>query len=1580
MTALPPELLSLTNQSAPSLRAFFAQLGFEPRQQVFYTTQTLDWPANAAADLRGRAFELLADLDDGAFQVVLLPPKNDVSGLSLALQRRFYGTLYDRAAEGMLVLPNKDWDLFELVLLIDTRSAQQRDANEPLTFPSFSFDPRALRPHQQRALELLDVHGVGGLEAGEHLRRAFGRARQETLFQSTRFFSGYYLEQKLENDGELGARWRDLDRHAPAVRAAADGFNARALLAALGWELLSSSMGGGLSVLRADGHDAALLAVLPPDAPLEQAVAENDQPQLALIAALERVKDEKRGDMQWGVLTNGRVWRLYSTLTSSISGVYYEVDLGDLLAFGDHKDVRYLVGFFGAAGLATDFARKVFYASQTLSKQVGEDLKKTIFEQVFRELANGIAYDLWRKGEYTGDAAQRALIFRATLVLLYRILFLLYAESSRLLPTMHTAYYGHSLTRLLTDIAIRPFIEEHHRRPLGPDAGWAWTWLQDLCMAIDSGQPAWGVPKYNGGLFSDGQRAHERTDWNAPHRLLARVQIGALFLTKALDMLGRDREARNANTADTARRLIDYAALDVRRLGSIYEGLLEYQLEPRTSLTPGPSPTGNGESPLSPARAGGLDDRSPRVHAPGAQTETSGESQPPELVPTPTHGGRKASGSYYTPDYIVAYIVEQAVGPVLAEREQRFADLMNQLRARRNELRREEPKISDPRYDMAVYRGMQAAITQLEHDASETLLDLKVLDPAMGSGHFLVEAVDFLSDRLIRILRAFSDNPIRARLDAIRADIRASLHAQGVNEFISEGQLDDISLLRRLVMKRCVYGVDLNDMAVELARLSLWLHSFTVGAPLSFLDHHLKWGNSLIGARAQAVQQALEGEQTGKGSEGSIFQGLLFSHDSAFADMLNLAHIIEELVHVADANGQQVEQSRELYAAFEEKVMPVKRLLDLWVSQYFGSKEAASIIKDYTGSRKDVNDLIDALMGRGTPNRYVQPAAARARELFQQHRFLHWDLEFPEVFIDLQRRAWKPQDAAGFDAVVGNPPYGILGDSLSGAYLAINYKALSNRDVFTAFIELAIHLARNDGRQGYIVPSSWQTGNGYLPLRKFVFANAFPTHAIGLPFNTFEDAFIDAGIYVFQKSEVKEGITAEVYDFPKQNIQLDSLENVVLQKVLVHLWLTDAQKRILVDVNSIHLSQKLKDANFVNAEEILSSARGVLYSKEDVSKQKENVDHQPFLETSFQRYEAIPCIDTWIQYGENLKEKPNSLKYFLEPRVLVRRIVSRQDRLIATFDDRSFVTTKDVYNFLINDNQYSLYLFLAIFDSKLISYLYLKQDTIASKDDFRQITLTGMRQLPIRRIAFTTPEAERARLVAEATAMYAARVGEPGSQGDRETGKQGAEDAATWRAWREHWQALWDWADARLPMQDAETGRQGDRETRRQGDDAKAALPISPSPNLPLSQAAEQSDAVHDLLATLAERMIALNKQKQAEAAQFTGWLEAETGSAIDAWALKTIVQSFWAQPWTEIERALQKNRNKFMQAAGMRGNAADAAMEPLLRVARGRWEQSRAALAPILHAIRATDRLIDLIVYRLYGLTDEEIDLVEGA
>jgi len=139
----------------------------------------------------------------------------------------------------------------------------------------------------------------------------------------------------------------------------------------------------------------------------------------------------------------------------------------------------------------------------------------------------------------------------------------------------------------------------------------------------------------------------------------------------------------------------------------------------------------------------------------------------------------------------------------------------------------------------------------------DQILDLKICDPAMGSGHFLVEAVDFITDKTLEFLNAFPWNPVLVHLEQMRKTIQEQMDEQNVE--IDANRLTDVNLLKRHVLKRCIYGVDLNPMAVELAKVSLWLDCFTLGAPLSFLDHHLRCGNSLIGstmAEVDAIRQA----------------------------------------------------------------------------------------------------------------------------------------------------------------------------------------------------------------------------------------------------------------------------------------------------------------------------------------------------------------------------------------------------------------------------------------------------------------------------------------------------------------------------------------------------------------------------------------------------------------------------------------------------------------------------------------------------------------------------------------------------
>ena len=279
--------------------------------------------------------------------------------------------------------------------------------------------------------------------------------------------------------------------------------------------------------------------------------------------------------------------------------------------------------------------------------------------------------------------------------------------------------------------------------------------------------------------------------------------------------------------------------------------------------------------------------------------------------------------------------------------------------------------------------------------------------------------MDFLTDGIIQRLQAYHNdhpdvplawNPLYALIETVRGEIVGELARQGIA--VDANRLDDTALLTRLVMKRCIYGVDLNPMAVELAKLSLWLHSFTVGAPLSFLDHHLRCGNALVGADVKTVERALqmtaqtqavrsEAKRLAKG-RGETARAAATGHalnlfGGPFAGLLDLTGIMLELVGMSDATLADVQQSAELYRTFQASLAPYKQALDLWVSQYFGNPAAAEFMTLY---RDEVVKTLRA--GQAVAPQYQQ-AIDRARELSAERRFFHWDLEFPEVFVDLER-------------------------------------------------------------------------------------------------------------------------------------------------------------------------------------------------------------------------------------------------------------------------------------------------------------------------------------------------------------------------------------------------------------------------------------------------------------------------------------------------------------------------------------------------------------------------------------------------
>ena len=329
--------------------------------------------------------------------------------------------------------------------------------------------------------------------------------------------------------------------------------------------------------------------------------------------------------------------------------------------------------------------------------------------------------------------------------------------------------------------------------------------------------------------------------------------------------------------------------------------------------------------------------------------------------------------------------------------------------------------------------------------------------------------MDFICDRILGeregFLRAFPWNPVTKFLQDTREAIIDEMERQGVA--VDTGRLTDINLLKRHVLKRCAYGVDLNPMAVELAKVSLWLDCFTIGAPLSFLDHHLKCGNSLIGTTVQEIESELA-KQT-KGHAGTLFGG-------PFQGLLSATASIEQLRRIPDATVEEAERSHSLYADFEKTQAPYKAALDIWVSQHFGNAKAQEYLTLAGGN------LVEQILsgGKGLSSEY-RGAITEGSKIGSDKRFFHWDLEFPEAFVDLERGTWKHKDDQGFDVVVGNPPYDVLASeelgydvSASAGYLRINpvygHAVRGKLNLYKLFICQASSLAALNGMFSFIVP------------------------------------------------------------------------------------------------------------------------------------------------------------------------------------------------------------------------------------------------------------------------------------------------------------------------------------------------------------------------------------------------------------------------------------------------------------------------------------------------------------------------------
>jgi hypothetical protein len=562
----------------------------------------------------------------------------------------------------------------------------------------------------------------------------------------------------------------------------------------------------------------------------------------------------------------------------------------------------------------TSIVSQISEAFDSFAIQIHDELTVNVFEAI-KVLSEGIILD--KSNNLTLDEQTLEDIREQVFILLYRIIFILYAEDRGIFPTEQQVYEEKFSFKWLKQEWL---LHSDNQKKLSEYN--VQERLLGFFRLIELGSEDLGYDSkeffmraYYGRLFD--RKINSKLD---------KWKIKNQYLLDAISLLTRTRDKKGNYF------FLDYSALETRHLGSIYEHLLEFHL-------------------------------------------TIEEEKIAEL---PNPKDRKSSGSYYTPKYVVDHIVKNSIEPLI---------------------------------ENIVKNNLEKEIQ------IEKILSLKILDPAMGSGHFLIGAVEYVATRLCEI------------------------------EFGEVSELDYIER-KRDVVRRCIYGVDINPLSVDLARLSLWLETLSSDKPLSFLSAHLKTGNSLIGTELQSIFEK---------------QTTLFESEkgrSAFKKNVKTFLMFEGL---EDDSNTAVKMKIEEYEKMQSKgtiYYDLKFLLDCKIGENFGIK--IPNLGDYR-----------AKIGENSLDFYSDDNYQKIKQLSNSMKFFHWELEFPQIFYNENGEKSK---SGGFDIVIGNPPY-VRVESIEpelADYYKTKFESVYQRcDLFITFIEYGMELLKQNCRLGFIVSNQF---------------------------------------------------------------------------------------------------------------------------------------------------------------------------------------------------------------------------------------------------------------------------------------------------------------------------------------------------------------------------------------------------------------------------------------------------------------------------------------------------------------------------
>ncbi len=760
-----------------------------------------------------------------------------------------------------------------------------------------------------------------------------------------------------------------------------------------------------------------LVQKLPVATDFDSAVKKDDRHWHATPQArFERLLRETKVSI--GLLFNGIQLRLVYAPSGESSG-YLTFPVKAMCEVAGRPIVSALHMLLSAERLFTLESSRRLPAILREGRKYQNEVSTALAEQVLaalNELLRGFqAANEATKNELLGEvlASDPNHVYGGLLTSLMRLVFILYAEDRGLLPADPIYVNSYSVEGLFERLR-----EDASRYPDNMDQRYgAWAQLLTLFRLIFDGAKygATRLPARQGKLFDPDaypflEGRPYRSHRQAGERLQPpRVSDGVIYrvLTNLLLLDGEQ---------------LSYRALDVEQIGSVYEAMMGYAVLVATGPSVGLRPD-NVVVNLDELLRTKADDRQKWLRE-IAGCDLTGQALEQLKLAKKTEDllsalGKKISG-------LTPYVVPKG-GMFLQPTDER----------RRSGSDYTPRSLTEP----IVRRTLRPIFERLgEHPRPEQILDLKICDPAMGSGAFLVEVCRFLGDKLVEAWSHYKELP------AIPPDEDPSLYA------------------RRLIAQRCLYGVDVNPFATDLSKLSLWLATLAKDHPFTFLDHALRFGDSLVGfSRLQIGQFHWD---VSRPHERVLGQ----EHLEKTIDRVTALR--KEILEMAEDNVASILLKEQKLGLADQALESVRRAGDLLVAAFFGGskdKERDKLRGNYrdlflSASRGNLPDLqeetkvVEDLRGGRLP---VTP--------------FHWEIEFPEVFA---------RENPGFDAFVGNPPFGgkntVISSHREGflPYLqAVHEQSHGNADLVSHFFRRSFNLLRRDGTFGLIATNTIAQGD-----------------------------------------------------------------------------------------------------------------------------------------------------------------------------------------------------------------------------------------------------------------------------------------------------------------------------------------------------------------------------------------------------------------------------------------------------------------------------------------------------------------------